>query len=139
MFVTANFRSTFVRPSGPGGANPRALKLNQSENHYLHLFFRKDEPVAESGSRGARVALRALVYALTHMPAFLMDKKLDIVELNQFAETLIFGKPSVETMNLARNIFSDPRSRSRYVDWREKAEIPQQSYALRELSFPTTQ
>jgi transcriptional regulator with XRE-family HTH domain len=100
----------------------RALKLNQSENHYLHLLFRKDEPGAESGSRGARVALRALVHALTDMPAFLMDQKLDIVELNQPAETLIFGKPSLKPMNLARSIFSDPRSRSRYVDWREKAE-----------------
>ena len=100
----------------------RALKLNQSENHYLHLLFRKDEPGAESGSRGARVALRALVHALTDMPAFLMDQKLDIVVLNQPAETLIFGKPSLKPMNLARSIFSDPRSRSRYVDWREKAE-----------------
>lgn len=114
----------------------RALKLNQSENHYLHLLFRKDEPGAESGSRGARVALRALIHALTDMPAFLMDQKLDIVELNQPAETLIFGKPPLKTMNLARSIFSDPRSRSRYVDWREKAEDTAAILRFARAKFP---
>lgn len=114
----------------------RALKLNQSENHYLHLLFRKDEPGAESGSRGARVALRALVHALNDMPAFLMDQKLDIVELNQAAEMLIFGKSSLKPMNLARSIFSDPRSRSRYVDWREKAEDTAAILRFARAKFP---
>ncbi len=45
----------------------RVLKLDQSEDHYLHLLFRKDESAAKTNSQSVRGALRALVHALPIM------------------------------------------------------------------------
>ena len=115
----------------------RVLKLNQSENHYLHLLFRKDEDDVELSPQSVRASLRALVHALAEMPVFLMDQRLDILEFNKPAETLIFGKPSAtKTMNLARSIFSDPASRNRYVDWRDKAEDTAAILRFARAKFP---
>jgi transcriptional regulator with XRE-family HTH domain len=66
----------------------RALVLNESERLYLHrLAHRTTEPVPAEGAISERT--RALLDTLQHVPAYVVDTRMDVLAWNALADALL--------------------------------------------------
>jgi transcriptional regulator with XRE-family HTH domain len=105
----------------------RALQLDEAEHGHLLDFVRtanlEGAPRRRQVAQRVRPSIARVVDALTGIPAFVANGRLDIVYANALAEALYsdqFRDP-VRPPNSARFLFLDPRARTFYVDWERTA------------------
>jgi transcriptional regulator with XRE-family HTH domain len=105
----------------------RTLQLDEAERAHL-LDLARTANAARSPRRTAtpqrvRPGIQRIVDALTGIPAFVQNGRLDILYANELAAALyadLFQDP-IRPPNSARFLFLDPRARTLYVDWESVA------------------
>ncbi|HEY6886879.1 MAG TPA: helix-turn-helix domain-containing protein, partial [Solirubrobacter sp.] len=88
----------------------RALVLNEPERLYLHrLAHRSTEPAAIAGAISERT--RTLLDTLQHVPAYVVDSRLDVLAWNPLADALLeLERRPVADRNLLWLLFCDTGS-----------------------------
>src|SRR5687767_4517117 len=105
----------------------RALQLDEAEHAHLldlaRLANAEREPRRPSRSERVRPSIQRLIDALTGIPAFVQNGRLDILYANELAAALYSDmlQDPVRPPNAARFLFLDPRARTFYVDWESVA------------------
>src|SRR4029079_655344 len=101
----------------------RALQLDEAEHAHLVDLVRtanQERPPRKTATPVAvRPSVRRVVDAMSEIPAFVSNGRLDILYANPLAEALYsehFRDP-VRPVNTARFMFLDPRARTFYPDW----------------------
>jgi PAS domain-containing protein len=101
----------------------RALQLDDAEHAHLLDLVRSANaeraPRRAAAPAGVRPSIRRIVDAMSDIPAFVHNGRLDILYANQLAEAL-YAEPfrdPVRPPNSARFLFLDPRARAFYADW----------------------
>ena len=101
----------------------RALRLDEVGRRHLHeLVSRRALP---AGPVTVRPALRHLLDRLDAVPAFVLDRRMNVLAWNRLAAALIvdFSTMPPEHRNTARFMFLDERARSLYMDWEVHARV----------------
>src|SRR5918997_686373 len=105
----------------------RALQLDEAERAHLLDLVRTANQERRSRrpatASKVRSSVRRIVDAMSDIPAFVSNGRLDIVYANPLAEALyseLFRDP-VRPANSARFLFLDPRARTFYADWEQTA------------------
>jgi transcriptional regulator with XRE-family HTH domain len=100
----------------------RALQLDETERAHLFDLARAAQTPTPRRRRRAhqiRPAIQQMLDAMTTVPAFVRDGRLDILGANQLGRALYaqhFDSPA-QPPNTARFVFLDDRSRDFYADW----------------------
>ncbi|MBL7492607.1 helix-turn-helix domain-containing protein [Frankia sp. AgB1.9] len=96
----------------------RALLLSPSERRHLHLIGRGEEPIDADVPTPGSGSLLTLLDRMPLVPAYLMDFRCDVLARNAAAAAL-FGEDFGigEAANNAYQLFLDPRTRERQLDW----------------------
>jgi transcriptional regulator with XRE-family HTH domain len=101
----------------------RALQLDEAEHEHLVDLGRTANtarpPRKPATPTQVRPSIRRLVDAMSEIPAFVSNGRLDILYANALAEALyseLFRDPA-RPVNTARFMFLDPRARAFYPDW----------------------
>ncbi len=101
----------------------RALQLDEVERAHLFALARATHTSARRRRRRAphriRPSVQHLLDAMTGMPAFVRNDRLDLLAANRLGHALYcehFDSP-FEPVNSARFVFLDPRATSFYLDW----------------------
>jgi len=101
----------------------RALQLDEPERTHLFDLVRSTQATAPPRRRRAQPSVRAnvrqMLDAMTSVPAFVRNGRLDLLAANSLGRALYsqhFDSPA-QPANTARFIFLDPRATSFYVDW----------------------
>jgi transcriptional regulator with XRE-family HTH domain len=100
----------------------RALQLDETERGYLLDLARATHPVATRRRRTRqqiRPAVQQMLDALTSVPAFVRNGRLNIVGTNRLGRALYSEHfdSHAQPPNTARFVFLDDRSHSFYTDW----------------------
>jgi len=105
----------------------KALQLDEAEREHLFDLARaanlETAPRRTKRTERVRPTVRAIVDALSDVPAFVTNGRLDILYANPLAEALYLDafRDPVQPPNSARFLFLDPRARDFYHDWDEVA------------------
>ncbi|MFF9623869.1 helix-turn-helix domain-containing protein [Streptomyces griseosporeus] len=115
-----------VRASAPVLATlTRALRLDEDQQTYLYeLAGRSDDrPRRSRPGQRPRPAMRRLLEQLTHTPALVLGKRLDILAWNQAAVALYtdFSAVPPDRRNYVYLLFTDPAFRGMHRDWEHDA------------------
>lgn len=99
-----------------------ALRLDDAERrHLLDLVRAANEgrPARRSPAQHVRPSVKRVVDAITGIPAFIGNGRLDILHVNAVAEALYSGhlRDPIKPANSARFAFLNPLAREFYVDW----------------------
>jgi transcriptional regulator with XRE-family HTH domain len=101
----------------------RALQLDEAEHAHLLDLARAANahrpPRRSATPQGVRPSIQRIVDALSEIPAFVQNGRLDILYANELATALYSDmlQDPVQPPNAARFIFLDPRAHTFYVDW----------------------
>ncbi len=101
----------------------RALQLDEAEHAHLLDLIRASSQERRvrrpSTAHLVRPSVRRIVDAMTGIPAFVHNGRLDLLYLNDLAAALYSEHVSdpVRPPNAARFVFLDPRARRFYVEW----------------------
>jgi transcriptional regulator with XRE-family HTH domain len=105
----------------------RALQLDEAEHAHLLDLARtanaERPPRRTSAPQRIRPSIQRIVDAMSDIPAFVQNGRLDILYANGLAAALysdLFQDPT-RPPNSARFLFLDPRARTLYVDWESVA------------------
>jgi transcriptional regulator with XRE-family HTH domain len=105
----------------------RALQLDEAEHAHLLDLARtanaERPPRRTSPPQRIRPSIQRIVDAMSDIPAFVQNGRLDILYANGLAAALysdLFQDP-IRPPNSARFLFLDPRARTLYVDWESVA------------------
>jgi transcriptional regulator with XRE-family HTH domain len=101
----------------------RALQLNNTErDHLFALAKHADGRRSSTAPQHARPGLLRLLENVTHVPALLLGRRLDILATNRLARAFYpdFHAATSEP-NLARYVFLTEAARNLYVDWPDTA------------------
>jgi len=105
----------------------RALQLDEAEHAHLLDLVRtanmERTPRRAATQQSVRPSVRRIVDAMTDMPAFIRNGRLDILYANPLGKALyseLYRDP-VRPANSARFAFLDPRARLFYADWETAA------------------
>jgi transcriptional regulator with XRE-family HTH domain len=102
----------------------RALQLSAAERAHLFNLARPTELRRRSEQAvPVRPGLRRLVETITTTPAFVLDRRSQVLAWNELAAALIadFDAMAPRERNFARFLFLDERARSLYPDWDKAA------------------
>ncbi|MEU2437456.1 helix-turn-helix domain-containing protein [Streptomyces rubradiris] len=103
----------------------RALRLDEDQQSYLYeLAGRSDDrPRRRRPAQRPRPAMRRLLDQLTHTPALVLGKRLDILAWNQAAVALYtdFSTVPPDRRNYVYLLFTDPAVRGMHRDWEHDA------------------
>ena len=101
----------------------RALQLDETERAHLFDLARAAQTTTprrrRRGQQRVRPAVQQMLDAMTTVPAFVRNGRLDILGANQLGRALYsqhFDSPA-QPPNTARFVFLDDRSRDFYADW----------------------
>lgn len=111
------------------GGVSRALQLDEAEHAHLHALARSDNPARANGPRRAprkhhvSAALRQTIDAMSTVPVFVQNGRLDAVATNKLGRALFseMFTGTDEPANAARYIFLDERAQAFYRDWEGNA------------------
>ncbi|MBB2947542.1 hypothetical protein FB565_007313 [Actinoplanes lutulentus] len=95
----------------------RALQLNDAERE--HLFDLVQTPAAPDPASTVRPGLRRLLDTMTSTPAYVWNRRLDIVAANPLGRALfapLFDSPA-QPVNQARFLFLDPFAPAFFPEW----------------------
>jgi transcriptional regulator with XRE-family HTH domain len=101
----------------------RALQLDEAEHAHLLDLIRASGPSRRprraSTAQLVRPAIRRIVDAVSDIPAFIHNGRLDLLYLNDLAAALYTDHLTdpVRPPNAARFVFLDPRARRFYIEW----------------------
>ena len=104
----------------------RALQLDDAERAHLFDLARAAHPTARARRRAprqVRPAVQRMLDAMTGVPAFVRNGRLDILAANRLGQALYsehFDNPILPA-NTARFVFFDRRAVAFYVDWERVA------------------
>jgi transcriptional regulator with XRE-family HTH domain len=108
----------------------RALKLDAAEHAHLYALVRAANQGADPGRRRGpsrpqriRPNVQQLIDAMSNVPVFVQNGRLDAVATNRLGSALfseMFAMPQ-RPMNAARFTFLDPRAQTFYRDWESNA------------------
>ncbi|MFJ6391131.1 helix-turn-helix domain-containing protein [Streptomyces sp. NPDC091972] len=115
-----------VRASTPALATlARALHLNEDEERYLYELAGRtdDRPRRRRPTQRIRPAMRRLLDQLTHTPALVLGRRLDILAWNPTATALYtdFAAIPAHQRNYLRLMFTDPTIRGLHKEWAHDA------------------
>ncbi|MFF8566968.1 helix-turn-helix domain-containing protein [Streptomyces albidoflavus] len=103
----------------------RVLRLGAEERAYLFELAGKEagRPRRRQGAQRARPQLRRLLAELTHTPALILGRRLDILDWNPMGAALLtdFSALPEKHRNYVRLIFLDPAMKSLHADWENTA------------------
>ncbi len=105
----------------------RTLLLDEAERAHMHELARTasgDRPSRRTATpEGVRPSIQRIVDAMSEIPAFVQNGRLDILYANGLAEALYSDvfQDANRPPNSARFLFLDPRARTLYVDWESVA------------------
>jgi transcriptional regulator with XRE-family HTH domain len=103
----------------------RALRLDKDQQTYLYTLAGKtdSQPRRRGPAERPRPAMRRLLDQLTHTPALIFGKRMDILHWNQPASALYldFGTLPASRRNYVRLFFNDPAFRAMHLDWEHDA------------------
>jgi transcriptional regulator with XRE-family HTH domain len=102
----------------------RALRLDDDQQRYLYeLAGRTDDRPRRRTPQRLRPAMRRLLDQLTHTPALVLGKRLDILAWNQAAAALYtdFAAVPADRRNYLRLLFTDTAIREMHLDWEHDA------------------
>jgi transcriptional regulator with XRE-family HTH domain len=101
----------------------RGLRLDEAEREHLFDLARAAGPPTSRPRRRSpqtvRPSVQRILDAMTGAPAFAQNGRLDVLAANRLGTALyseVFADP-VRPANLARFVFSNPRSRDFFADW----------------------
>ena len=101
----------------------RGLQLDEAERAHLFDLARAAGPTTARPRRRSpekiRPSVQRILDAMTSVPAFAQNGRLDVLAANRIGRALyseLFADP-VRPANLARFVFSNPRSRDFFADW----------------------
>ncbi len=101
----------------------RALQLNEAEHAHLLDLARtanaQRPPRRASAPQRVRPSIQRIVDAMSEIPAFVQNGRLDVLYANDLAAALYRDmlQDRVRPPNSARFLFLDPRARTLYLDW----------------------
>jgi transcriptional regulator with XRE-family HTH domain len=100
----------------------RALQLDETERRHLFDLARATQtstPRRRRARQQIRPAVQQMLDAMTGVPAFVRNGRLDILGANQLGRALYSGHfdSPAQPPNTGRFVFLDDRSTSFYVDW----------------------
>jgi transcriptional regulator with XRE-family HTH domain len=101
----------------------KALQLDETERRHLFDLVRASQPAASLRRRRARPQLRPAVQqmldAMTTVPAFVRNGRLDLLGANRLGRALYSQHfdSHAQPANTARFVFLDDRSQTYYLDW----------------------
>jgi transcriptional regulator with XRE-family HTH domain len=108
----------------------RALQLDEAEQAHLYDLVRAANQGADPGRRRGpsrpqqvRPSVQQLIEAMTSVPVFVQNGRLDAIATNRLGAALfseMFVLPQ-RPMNAARFVFLDPRAQTFYRDWDSNA------------------
>jgi transcriptional regulator with XRE-family HTH domain len=103
-----------------------ALKLDPLEREHLRALVVPHSPRVRRrrpAPPAARLPLRVLIDAMDPIPAFLQGPRMEVLASNRAARILLadFDAMPVVDRNIARWLFLDPQTRTRYPQWAEVA------------------
>lgn len=104
-----------------------ALRLDPLEREHLRSLVGSPRPDRARRHRPAKVqvrsGLRNLINAMDPIPAILQGPRLEVLAWNRAATVLLtdFGAMPAEERNIARWLFLDPETRTRYPEWEDVA------------------
>jgi transcriptional regulator with XRE-family HTH domain len=101
----------------------RALLLDQAERRHLHELVSPSAPARRPES--VRPALRQLLDRLDDVPAFVLDRRMNVLAWNHLAAALIvdFAELPPAHRNVVRFMCLDDRARDLYPDWDRCARV----------------
>lgn len=102
----------------------RVLRLNPDQCTYLHAVAGKRKSThRRRGDRKVSPALERLLVGLAETPAYIVNRRMDILAWNPLAAALItdFGAIPENRRNYVRLVFTDPRMRELYENWHVSA------------------
>jgi transcriptional regulator with XRE-family HTH domain len=105
----------------------RGLRLDEAERAHLFDLARAAGPTTARPRRRSpqkvRPSVQRILDSMTGAPAFVQNGRLDVLAANRLGRALyseMFADP-VRPANLARFVFSNPRSRHFFADWERAA------------------
>ncbi|GAB2495716.1 helix-turn-helix transcriptional regulator [Nocardiopsis aegyptia] len=106
-----------------------ALRLDNLEKEYLRGLVsavpaeKPQRTPARPARASVRPSLRAFIDAIDPVPAMLQGPRMEVLAWNRAATILLtdFGAMAPSDRNIARWLFLDPTTRTRYPDWEEIA------------------
>ena len=104
-----------------------ALRLDPLEREHLRglVGARPAKPLrmSPSAKSRARVSMRTFIEAIDPVPAMLQGPRMEVLAWNRAATILLtdFAAMPVAERNIARWLFLDPTTRTRYPDWEQVA------------------
>lgn len=106
----------------------RALKLTQDERDYLSRLtsttaVSSEQAAAAGVAERVRPSLRRLLEGLMPVPAYVINRQMDVLAWNDMGAALIadFGSWPKAERNLLWLLFCDPAARGLYVEWEKAA------------------
>ncbi len=105
----------------------RALQLDEAERGHLIDLVRTANTTRPARrhptQQRVRPGVQRIVDSMTGTPAFLRNRRLDILYTNQLGYALYFEpyRDPVRPANSARFVFLDPRATEFYIDWENAA------------------
>ncbi|MET7694906.1 helix-turn-helix transcriptional regulator [Streptomyces sp. NPDC005483] len=103
----------------------QALHLDDDQQHYLYQLAGRtdDRPRRRRQPQRLRPAMRRLLDQLTHTPALVLGKRLDILAWNPTATALYtdFAAVPAHQRNYLRLMFTDPAIRGLHKEWAHDA------------------
>lgn len=104
----------------------RALQLDASEREHLtDLLLPRGQAARRAPTRPQRVrpGLYLMLETLSHVPAFILGRRTDVLAANQLAKAVLtdFDALPATRRNLARYYLLDPQARERVGDWEKIA------------------
>ncbi|MEU1201548.1 helix-turn-helix domain-containing protein [Streptomyces sp. NPDC005813] len=103
----------------------RVLRLNDDERGYMLELAGKDaERPRRQAAQRVQPQLRQLLDDLTHIPAMILGRRMDVLAWNPLAAALLgdFENVPEKQRNYVRMVFLDPSVRALYRDWTEVAQ-----------------
>ena len=102
-----------------------ALRLDEDQQAYLYEIAGKTDarPRRRRAPQHARPAMRRLLAQLTHAPAVVLGRRMDILAWNPLAAALFtdFGRYPAVRRNYVRLLFTDPAVRGLHAEWMHDA------------------
>ena len=106
----------------------RALQLDEAERAHLFDLARAAQPTTRTRRRSSpqriRPGVQRMLDAMTGLPAFVRNGRLDMLAANRLGHALyseMYASPR-RPANTARFVFLDPRAPSFYLDWGQVAK-----------------
>ncbi|MGP4013484.1 helix-turn-helix domain-containing protein [Streptomyces sp. 4N124] len=118
----------------------QALRLDDDQQKYLYELAGRtdDRPRRRRPAQRVRPAMRRLLDQLTHTPALVLGKRLDILAWNSAAIALYtdFAAIPADRRNYLRLMFTDPAIRAMHQEWSHDARDAVAAVRMEVAAYP---